>query len=127
MNSLAENLQIDFRNKGFMITIESTIFDMPHKAEEAMKHTPPDIVLLDYYLSDINGKIVTCDAFLKTVTTCKPEAKVVIISGQSRKDTVERLKETGAAFYISKEPRVIHRIVPTLKMIIEKKLKKSDT
>lgn len=122
MKGLVEKLERDFQKVNSEMHLKPLIFSMPHHAEKELKSNPPDIVLLDYYLADESGKIVTCDAFLQKLMTFNSDTKVIIVSGQSQKETVDRLKEIGAAFYISKQPKTIHRIVPTLKMIIEKKL-----
>ncbi len=122
MKGLVENLERDFRNRNHNVSIQVSTFAVPHSAEQNLAEHKPDIVLLDYYLTDELGKIVTCDDFLKKVLEANPASKVVIISGQSKRENVKRLKDSGAAFYISKDPRTIHRIIPTLKMIIEKKL-----
>lgn len=122
MKNLVAKLENDFHKKDVSVKLIPHAFKSIDDAGAFLKEIPPDIVLLDYYLVDKNKRTVTSDAFLKKLLSNDPHVKVIIVSGESKKNTVHRLKEIGAAFFISKQPKTIHRIVPALKMIIEKKL-----
>lgn len=59
----------------------------------------PDVILLDYMLPDINGKVV-CER-IKTDPEFK-DTRIVIISGVIRENEIKCLLEAGAEEFISK-------------------------
>ncbi len=122
MKGLVDNLEQDFKKRGHELSVRTFTFDKLNDAQTALKNHNPDIILLDYYLVDENNKSVTSDKFLKDALEFNPDIKIIVVSGESEKDIVHKLKETGAAFYIAKQPKTLIRLVPTLKMMIQKLL-----
>lgn len=91
---------------------------------QARIYTNPDIVLLDYYIVDDDFKQVTSDRLLQDIMELEKDTKVIIVSGEEKPDIVKSLKALGASYYISKNPKTIARIIPTIKSLVRKKLVK---
>lgn len=82
----------------------------------------PDIILLDYYLTDDELNPVTADLLLSEIVSRDKDISVIVVSGEDNPSIVDDLKEKGAAFYISKSPKSLMRIFPVLKSVILKKI-----
>ena len=54
------------------------------------------------------------------------DIKVIIVSGENDPEIVKNLKNKGAALFISKSPKTLQRIIPALKMIIDKIIDKKQ-
>lgn len=81
----------------------------------------PDVVLLDYYLTDDNFNPITSEKLLTEIKTSLDDTKVIVITGEESPEIIDDLKNKGASFYISKNPKTLHRLIPVLKMLINKK------
>ena len=57
----------------------------------------PDVVMLDYFMSDKNGEEV-----LKDIIKIDPEARVIMVSGLGDQTIEERVLAAGAKQFISK-------------------------
>ena len=68
-------------------------------------HEAPDVVTLDYSLTDANGTDV-----LKKIKTTSPETKVIVISGQQDVGTALQLLKAGAFDYIVKDEETNDRL-----------------
>ena len=85
-------------------------------ALEKIEADPPDIMLLDFKLPDVNGNIVC-----RTIRN-QPEfehMKIIIISGVADPDEIEELKAVGADEFIRKPfaiETVIARMAEMLKL-----------
>ena len=90
---------------------------------QAQIFSVPDIVLLDYYIVDDDYNPVTSDVLLQDITEMGEDIKVIIVSGEEKPEIVRNLKEIGADYFISKNPRTIARIIPTIKNVVRRKLK----
>lgn len=67
------------------------------EAVEAYKEHRPDLVVLDINMNVMNG----LDA-LKHIKEINPDAKVVMLTAVSARDSLEECNRTGALFYIIK-------------------------
>ncbi len=68
-------------------------------------HDSPDVVTLDYSLSEMDG-----DQVLKKIKEISPETEVIIISGQEDIATAVNLLKTGAFDYIVKDEDTNNRL-----------------
>lgn len=119
LGDIVKKVESDFsdQNTEFEILSFSTIAE----AQKAL-FPPPDIVLLDYYIVDDEHNPVTSDRLLEDIVAIDKDIRVIIVSGEEKPDIVKNLKEMGAAYYISKNPKTIARIIPTIKSLVRKKL-----
>lgn len=81
---------------------------------EQLNEFIPDLVLSDYKLPDINGKIA-----IDIVKESKPEIPVIIVTGTLDEETAVDLMKTGAADYVLKEN--LTRLIPAVHGVLEKK------
>ncbi|XKT75182.1 MAG: response regulator [Patescibacteria group bacterium UBA2103] len=67
--------------------------------EELRKGTPPDAILLDIVMPEVDGFAV-----LEAINreNLAPKTKIIILSNQGQDTDIERAKELGAAGYIIK-------------------------
>lgn len=67
--------------------------------EELRKGTPPDAILLDIVMPEVDGFAV-----LEAINreNLAPKTKIIILSNQGQDSDIERAKELGAAGYIIK-------------------------
>jgi two-component system, OmpR family, response regulator len=90
--------------------------------EECVQHidNPPDIVILDYYLSDkehpdaMNGLKV-----LREIKSVSKDITVIILSGQDKLQVAIDSVKNGAYEYIAKSESAFVRIQNTLKNVVE--------
>lgn len=115
-SDLIENLQKDYDKDKVKLSIK-TFYSVKEASFELRQN--PDIIILDYYLTDDNLKPMTSDKLLTDVKKSGKDVKIIAVTGEDDPDIIENLKEKGASFYISKSPKTFFRIKPTLKMIIE--------
>ncbi len=117
INSVQKNFVADnvkFSTKTFY-SVKEARFELRQK---------PDIILLDYYITDDTLKPATSDKLLEDIKTSGEDVKVIVISGEDDPDIIDDLKKKGAAFYISKNPKTLQRIIPVLKMTVTSILEK---
>jgi DNA-binding NarL/FixJ family response regulator len=119
LKDILRKVEEGFLQDGVSFEIES-FFSIAEA--QARIYTMPDIVLLDYYIVDDNFNQVTSDKLLQDIIELDKNIKVIIVSGEEKPDIVKNLKALGAAYYISKNPRTIARIIPTIKSLVRKKL-----
>ncbi len=86
------------------------------EALETVKNNPPSIILLDYYLPDLNG-----DDFLTTIKREYPSVSIVVSTMLGSADTATRLIKLGAEDYVSKKYGFIG-----IGTVIEKVIKKKQ-
>jgi DNA-binding NarL/FixJ family response regulator len=67
------------------------------EALERIAHTPPDVVLMDIRLPDVDG--IRCTRLLKRAY---PQMHVVMMSGLEDAETVRRAAEAGCGAYLTK-------------------------
>jgi two-component system, OmpR family, response regulator len=81
---------------------------------------PPDIVILDYYLSEDN-KPDTVDGIklLREIKATSKDSTVIMLSGQDKLQVAIDSVKNGAYEYISKSESAFVRIQNTLKNVIE--------
>ncbi len=115
------HIQKDYVNDKVLFTSKS--FYSVKEARYELKQKP-DIVLLDYHLIDDTLKPATSDQLLEGISKSGEDIKVIIVSAETNPEIVERLKSKGASLFISKSPKTLQRIIPALKMVIDKVLDK---
>ena len=119
-SDLISLIQKDYNNNEIRL-ITKTFYSITEAAYELTQK--PDIVLLDYYITDDNLKPVTSEKLLLDIKRANAKAKIIMISGEDDFVIVDELKEKGADFFISKSPKILQRLIPTIKMIIDNKIK----
>lgn len=67
------------------------------QAFEMFKSLQPELVTLDYFMSDISG-----EAVLKEIIQYDPVARVLVISGSDDQSVEERVLQAGAKDFIKK-------------------------
>ena len=77
---------------------------------------------MDYYLTDDELNPVTSARFLEETVNHDKEIDIIVVSGEDDPKIIEELKNKGAAFFISKSPKSLMRIIPILKSIINKNI-----
>lgn len=93
-------------------------------AEECLQniHMKPDIVILDYYLPQMNGLET-----LKQIKSYDPEIVVVALTGQDDINVVKRLLDAGVNKYFQKAKDPIEKICRTVdNMLLTIQAKKRD-
>jgi len=119
MNDLVDGIRLKYEDYNIEITSKTYYSIKEAKYELSDK---PDIVLLDYYIIDDDLLPVTGDALLEEIVQQDKNTKVIIVSGQEDRSTVDDLKKKGAAFYVDKSPKALPRLAPILSQIVEAKL-----
>lgn len=84
-------------------------------------HENPDVITLDYSLTDTDGEQV-----LKKIKTIAPDTKVIIVSGQEDVGTAIKLLKTGAFDYIVKDSETNDRLWNALQHLDEIKGLKTE-
>lgn len=79
-------------------------------------HRNPDVITLDYYLPDYNGK----DLF-RRIKKFNPDIPVIIVSGQQDISTAIDLLHKGAYDYVVKDHNMKTRLTSVIQKIAEKK------
>ncbi len=79
-------------------------------------HKNPDVISLDYYLPDYNGR-----ELFKRIKKFNPEIPVIIVSGQQDISTAIDLLHKGAYDYVVKDRNMRTRLSYIIQKIEEKK------
>lgn len=66
-------------------------------AVEAYQEYQPDLILLDINMNKMNGVEA-----LKRIRTLNPDARVIMLTAVSTRDTIEETAKAGATYYILK-------------------------
>ena len=120
LGDIIRKVEESFVHEGVTFTIESFL---TLAEAQAQIFSVPDIVLLDYYIVDDEFNPVTSDVLLQDIIEMDKDIKVIIVSGEEKPEIVRNLKKIGADYFISKNPRTIARIIPTIKNVVRRKLK----
>ncbi len=81
-------------------------------ALNCVNETPPDVVLLDYSLPQLNGKTL-----LKFIKRRSPDTFVIMVSGRASQDVARECLEFGAFDYIQK-PFSLDRVTEVIRAIM---------
>jgi len=119
LNDVLLSISKDYEADGINFSIK-TFYSIKEARFELSQN--PDIVLLDYYLTDDELNPVTSAKFLEETVNHDKEIDIIVVSGEDDPEIIEELKEKGAAFFISKSPKSLMRIIPILKSIIDKNI-----
>ncbi|MEA2043723.1 MAG: response regulator [Bacteroidota bacterium] len=112
----------DFNNENVIFNINT--FTNFESAKEGINNSV-DIALLDYHIVDKNNNGITSETILEGLKTINEDIHVIMLTGENNPEIVKRLKNKGASFFISKSPKTIIRIIPTIKSIVRKIIKAS--
>lgn len=87
-------------------------------AEEAIKNLNfnPDLVILDYYLSGMNGMEA-----LKKIKSINSKIPVIVLSSQKDIQTAMDILEAGAITYLSKKELGVEKLCDTINKISNNK------
>ena len=83
-----------------------TTFNTVEKFEQQFEKSPPDIVILDYFLEDN----ITGMDMLKWMLSIQPDTYVVVLSVQESVDVAMKLLQIGAKNYLIKNEGMLNRI-----------------
>ncbi len=119
LSDLLLSIAKDYEADGISFAIK-TFYSIKEARFELSQN--PDIVLLDYYLTDDELNPVTSARFLEETVNHDKEIDIIVVSGEDDPKIIEELKNKGAAFFISKSPKSLMRIIPILKSIINKNI-----
>jgi DNA-binding NarL/FixJ family response regulator len=117
LSDIISSISKEYEKEGIVLS-KRTFYSVKEAEFELSQN--PDIVLLDYYLTDDELRPQTADGLLKAIVEHDDKIKVIIVSGEDDPEIVDDLKLKGAAFYISKSPKSLMRIVPVLKSVVNK-------
>ncbi|HRI26967.1 MAG TPA: response regulator [Chitinophagales bacterium] len=70
----------------------------------------PDIIVLDYYLNAIKEDALSGTDILKQIVELRPQARVVMMSGQDDMETALETVRNGAYDYIIKNEKAMQRL-----------------
>ncbi|OWY25097.1 response regulator [Sphingobacteriales bacterium UPWRP_1] len=70
----------------------------------------PDIIVLDYYLNAIKEDAMSGTDVLKGIVAARPQARVVMMSGQDDMETAIETLRNGAYDYIIKNEKSMQRL-----------------
>jgi two-component system, OmpR family, response regulator len=94
--------------------------------EETIKnlHHKPDVVVLDYYLSNSQDNVLNGLDTLKEIKKTSPEIEVVMLSGQDKIDVAVHSIKSGAFDYVPKSESAFVRTQNAINnIVLNKKLK----
>lgn len=78
----------------------------------------PDIIVLDYYLNAIKEDAVSGTDILKEIVAQRPQARVIMMSGQEDMETALEAIRNGAYDYIIKNEKSMQRLELLVNKII---------
>ena len=106
-----------FYAKALEKTIESgySNINMYHSGAEVLEDPEaiPDIVLLDYWLGDINGLTI-----MRKLMERNPNVQIILVSGQAKLDVVVQALRLGAHEYLNKDEG-LDKVLPILNNAVE--------
>ncbi|OWY21334.1 response regulator [Sphingobacteriales bacterium UPWRP_1] len=70
----------------------------------------PDIIVLDYYLNAIKEDAMSGTDVLKGIVSARPQARVIMMSGQDDMETAIETLRNGAYDYIIKNEKSMQRL-----------------
>lgn len=70
----------------------------------------PDIIVLDYYLNAIKEDAMSGTDVLKGIVAARPQARVIMMSGQDDMETAIETLRNGAYDYIIKNEKSMQRL-----------------
>ena len=118
-SDLIDAIQKEYDDEKINVKLNIKTFYSVKEASFELRQNP-EIIIMDYYLTDDNLKPMTSDKLLEDIKSSGKDVKVIAVTGEDDPDIVDSLKEKGASFYISKSPKTFYRIKPTLKLLIDK-------
>ncbi len=74
----------------------------------------PDVIILDYYLSGINGLKT-----LQAIKQLKPEIPVAVVTGQIDAEIAAALLENGAFKYVQKNHESMQELVTSIDQLLD--------
>lgn len=81
----------------------------------------PDIIVLDYYLSEIREDAQTGVEILKKIKAINPNIEVIMMSSQEDMATALETIRSGACEYIIKNEKSLEQLEKAIQNIIQKK------
>ncbi len=92
-------------------------FTTGEKCLEAMLSVKPDVIILDYYLSDNDPSAATGLSILEAIKKNHPTLPVVMLSGQGKYGVAASTIAKGASHYIPKDKDSFSKIASVLESI----------
>lgn len=114
LSDVVNSVQNYFAEKNIKFIVKT--FYSVKEARYELKQKP-DIVLLDYYITDDVLRPATSDILLKDINSSGENVTVIVVSSVKNREIVENFKK-GASFYVPKNSKTIERIIPILKKTI---------
>jgi len=108
---VAQNVEVKYR----------TFYSAKEASFELRRN--PDMVLLDYYIMDDSLQPLTAKEFIADAISVEANVDIIVISGQEDEKLIEEIKSKGIKAYFGKDPTSLKKLTPTIKNLIDTKLK----
>ena len=77
-------------------------------------HLNPDLIILDYYLGDVDSKSMSGMDTLAEITRINKDLDVIILSREKNPDLIKKFIQKGAKQYVIKDDYFIDTLIDTI-------------
>lgn len=105
------------------LTSEGYRLEAFESGEDCLKalNKNPDLIILDYFFSDKNGKVMNGMEVLDQIKALKPQIHVIMLSGQDKGEIVLELARKGIDDYIIKDNNLIDKLHVAIKDLLDRR------